>query len=99
MKPQEPPDPVSLQKVGKTATVCYHFDATAPMHCFDAGLQCDVNSNPLILERRISKTPNITVHWQDWVDPSLQTTKQYTSLVWFHIQSLSTRSFLQVVLL
>ena len=71
LKPQEPPEIVALENVGKTEAVCYHFDATVPRHCFAAGVQCDADSNPLMLETRISRSPNIAVRWKGWFDPSL----------------------------
>ena len=65
--------PSSLKVYDKTTSSerrCYHFDATPPHHCIETHFYkpCNVDPDPLILESRISKTPNIDVRWQGWTD-------------------------------
>ena len=49
---------------------CYLYDASAPVHCTETPEyeQCNLDSNPLVLETRISKSTNINVQWQGWID-------------------------------
>ena len=51
---------------------CYHYDASPPVHCIETHFYqpCYVDPDPLVLESRISKTPNINVRWQGWIDAS-----------------------------
>ena len=46
--------------------VCYRFDNAAPKHCRETRTCIE---EPLELETRISKSPNITVQFQSWFDP------------------------------
>ena len=49
---------------------CYLYDASAPVHCTETPKyeQCNMDSKPLVLETRISKSTNINVQWQGWID-------------------------------
>ena len=49
---------------------CYLYDASAPVHCTETPEyeQCNLDSNPLVLETRISQSTNIDVQWQGWID-------------------------------
>ena len=58
--------PVPYQKISSTKTICYHYDETPPLHCLE-NEEC--NTEPLQLETRISRTPNIDVTFEGWFDP------------------------------
>ena len=46
--------------------MCYLYDNVAPQHCLEVN---NCSTEPLRLETRISRTPNILVEFQGWFDP------------------------------
>ena len=67
------PFPKVYEKTLLAEKRCFLYDATAPHHCTETPEYepCNVEPDPLILESRISKTPNIDVQWQGWIDAYL----------------------------
>lgn len=60
------------QKTEYSRLICYYRDITAPQHCNETAQysQCNSAPDPLTLSSRISRTPNIEVTWQGWIDPA-----------------------------
>ena len=63
-RPRSQPKP--YQKKTSTKSVCYRYDDTEPQHCQENN-HCSLE--PIRLETRISRTPNIKVRWHGWTDP------------------------------
>lgn len=56
----------SYRKRNNSKTICYNFDAEAPTHCLSVH---NCTYEPLHLETRISRTPNISLKFNGWFDP------------------------------
>lgn len=55
-----------FKKTNTSNANCYYYDGEAPQHCL---LSQNCTYEPLHLETRISRTPNIGVEFNGWFDP------------------------------
>ncbi|KAK7496776.1 hypothetical protein BaRGS_00011985 [Batillaria attramentaria] len=58
---------ITYRRVSKEKRVCFTYDESKPVHCSETSAGCQ--SEPLQLSTRRTRTPQVTVHVEGWVDP------------------------------
>ncbi|XP_076115453.1 uncharacterized protein LOC143083107 isoform X2 [Mytilus galloprovincialis] len=61
---------VPYDKTDTSHTLCYIYDNIPPKHCAEDN---SCRNEPLILSRRLSLSRNITVQFNGWMDPNINT--------------------------
>ena len=72
------------QKISNGRLICYRFDDSPPRHCLETS---SCSAQPLLLQTRVSKTPNIYVEIQGWEDavPSGGTLEHTSSIEHYEV--------------
>ncbi|KAK7496782.1 hypothetical protein BaRGS_00011991 [Batillaria attramentaria] len=60
----------TFRNLPNSKRVCFLYDPTKPAHCSQTGLRCNSSSDSVLqLSTRLTRTPDISVHIQGWMDP------------------------------